>query len=426
MIPTFRRLLPAVLAVLVAASAAAQDAAPRFFVERIEVRNAKRVSPHVVIAESRLREGEEYSEPDLRDAATRLNRLPFLLSADFSLEKGSERGRVVLVITINETKPFFYLLDTRPILSDEHSVDVDYSDRLGANDNEAALGFRWFIGRRGAVHVGVFGRDDNREFTQDYSAFVVGYTHYDLFGSRAFATFNLKRPFSNVSGGAISPQLVAGIPLSPNQTLTLTYDETRSDTRERVVADTPVQTGDNERMVSARWTYNTTNEPFLPTSGTLLTGSAFTGWRDMAGYEFTCTVENPFPGCRVDAYARHIHSDGVDLAAARYFELSERNSISTGLEVGWADVDDRHSFRGHDRYDASYGVLHAGISHSLWSREQQKHGDSRFEASVRYVRRDDTRRLYFARYDTDLVQTSVSWVRRSSWGTLRLGVGYAW
>ena len=83
----------------------AQDGAttPNFFIEKIEVR------------ETRLREGEEYSEAELRDASARLMRLPFLLSAEFSLEKGSERGRYVLVVTINETKPFFYALDLRPI-----------------------------------------------------------------------------------------------------------------------------------------------------------------------------------------------------------------------------------------------------------------------------------------------------------------------
>src|SRR6185436_10640572 len=87
---------------------------PRFFIERIEVRNARRVTPDVVIAESRLRAGHEYSEAELRDASTRLERLPFLLSVDFALEKGSERGHHVLVLTINETKPFFFFLDARP------------------------------------------------------------------------------------------------------------------------------------------------------------------------------------------------------------------------------------------------------------------------------------------------------------------------
>jgi outer membrane protein assembly factor BamA len=98
---------------------------------KIEVRDAKRVSPEVVVAESRLREGADYSEADLRDAAARLTRLPFLLSAEFSLEKGSERGRYVLVVTINETRTFFYALDLRHIFTTDHRVEPDYSDRIG-------------------------------------------------------------------------------------------------------------------------------------------------------------------------------------------------------------------------------------------------------------------------------------------------------
>src|SRR5687768_15181051 len=97
-------LIALILAAIAATPLVAQEAGPAsFFIGRIEARNAKRVSADVVVAESNLREGREYTEPDLRDAANRLSRLPFLLSAEFSLEKGVERGRHVLVITLSET-----------------------------------------------------------------------------------------------------------------------------------------------------------------------------------------------------------------------------------------------------------------------------------------------------------------------------------
>jgi len=222
------------IAAALASPLAAQEAEPRFLIERIEVRENRRVSTDVIVAESRLREGQAYSEEELSDAANRLNRLPFLLSADFALERGSERGRHVLVITVNETKPFFYLVDARPILSESdfsgRNVDIQVGDRLGGGENQGVLGARWFVGRRGAFHAGLFARDDNHEFTRDYTAAVIGYTQYDIFGTRAFATLNLKRPLLNVQGGdAISPQLVVGIPVTPNQTVTMTWDETTFD-----------------------------------------------------------------------------------------------------------------------------------------------------------------------------------------------------
>ena len=87
-------ILSIVAAALLSIPLAADEApAPLLFIERIEVRNAKRVSTDVVIAESRLREGNEYSEADLRDASTRLSRLPFLLSVDFALDE-ERRPRV--------------------------------------------------------------------------------------------------------------------------------------------------------------------------------------------------------------------------------------------------------------------------------------------------------------------------------------------
>src|SRR4051812_46655659 len=84
----------------------------RFLIERIDVRHLVHASADVVRAESRLREGQQYDENELRDANNRIKRLPFVLDAAFTLERGSVRDAYVLAITINETKPFFYLWDT--------------------------------------------------------------------------------------------------------------------------------------------------------------------------------------------------------------------------------------------------------------------------------------------------------------------------
>jgi hypothetical protein len=432
--PVTRTFFITLIAVVIATSAAAQDGAPpRFFIERIEVRDADRVSPDVVIAESRLREGEEYRESELSDAAARLARLPFLLSADFSLEKGSDRGRYVLVITVIETKPFFYLLDIRPVISqDDHDgvVDIDYGDRLGAGENQGVLGARWFVGRRGAFHFGMFARDDNQEFTRDYTAAVIGYTQYDLFGTRAFATLNLKRPLLDVNDGKVSPQLVVGVPLSPNQTVTFTFDDSDFGKTEYFGTDfVEREFHDSERLLALRWSYNTTNHPFLPTRGTLLSATPFVSWRDLSrfipedddgGLDLTVPRRIPY----------HARSHGFDVKADRYFELSERNSASVGAEVGWARAHERSRLDGQLRAqerDATYAIARAGFSHSLWTREDQKRGDSRFEYVARWVTHERGHDPFVSRTpDDDEFQLAWAWVRRSSFGTLRLGVGYGW
>ena len=425
-----RTILIILIAAALAIPAAAQDAMPRFLIERIEVRDNSRVSTEVIVAESRLREGQEYTEEELSDAAARLNRLPFLLSADFALERGSERGRHVLVIAVKETNPFFYLLDVRPILTGSTSsgqVDLHFGDRLGGGENQGVLGGRWFVGRRGAFHVGLFGRDDNHEFTRDYTAAMVGYTQYDIFGTRAFATVNLKRPLLNApaSDDAISPQLVVGIPVSPNQTVTLTYDETRFDDYTTSIFDLEFERQDGERIVSARWSYDTTNHPFTPTRGTLLSITPIMVWQDSASFSRGETV----PGGPLEPVpaAYHSNSYAVSVDVGHYFELSERNSVFIGGEAGRGHVNQRSNVWNDIEFDGdtSYLIANTGYSHSLWSREQQKRGDSRFEYTLRYINRDRTER-FFEPYGDDELQAAFAWVRRSSFGTIRLGVGYGW
>jgi hypothetical protein len=419
------RTLLITLAVLLALPLAAQDAAPtRFFIERIEVRDARRVSKDVVIAESRLREGQEYSEADLRDASARLSRLPFLLSADFALEKGSERGRYLLVVSINETKPFFYALDLRPIFGDNR-VEPDYSDRIGVADNSGTLGFRWFIGRRGALHTAIVTSDYNRNFARDYAAIVVGYTQYDLFNTRAFATLNLKHVLAEGSN-TIAPQLVVGVPLSANQTLTLELDETSFGDDTREILDQAFDTNRGQRVVGATWSYNTTNRPFLPTRGTLLSVRPRFSWSDAATYAFVVDQHpdgSPVEWLSVRSDTVHSEAREVSIYAARYWELSERSSVSGGLQGTLTDFRLDSEVLGLTANRTLRGALTAGYSYSLWDAARTKNGDSRIELNLRVGSRSID---YDDFYRSEQQQLSASWVRRSSWGTLRLGAGYAW
>lgn len=422
-----RALLVLFALVLGALPVAAQEPSPeRFFIERIEVRNAKRVSADVVIAESRLREGREYTEADLRDASTRLSRLPFLLSVDFSLEKGSERGRHVLVLTISEAKPFFYALDLRPFFDGGDYVEIDYNDRLERGDFENVLGFRWFVGRRGAVHVGLEGNSHTptTSFDPEWASITAGYTQYDLFGTRAFATLNLKRPFEGYGGGAITPELVVGVPLSPNQTLTLQFEQMRSES-DRRIADQTFPRRYGYRAASARWTYNTTNSPFVPTSGTILTFKPIYGQNDSTSFSSFVDGNGEW---HVDSVVHHASILTFESGAEHYWELSDRDSISGGVEAGWSRSEVRATLLGSSLPETSieghFGTLRAGYTHSLWDRGQRRDGDSLIQLTASFTNRSTEDDYY--RYERDARQVSASWVRRSSWGTLRLGAGYAW
>ena len=396
---------------------------PHFFIEKIEVREAHRVSADVVVAESRLREGQEYTEAELRDASARLMRLPFLLSAEFSLEKGSERGRYVLVVTINETKPFFFALDLRPIFTTDHRVEPDYSDRIGVADSAATLGFRWFVGRRGALHVALISSDYGGDFARDYAAVAVGYTQYDLFGTRAFATLNLKRVITEGDSG-VSPQLVVGVPLSGNQTLTLEFDETRIGDNVQHFGSEQFDTNSAQRIVGFTWSYNTTNKPFLPTRGTLLTVRPRFSWSDAATYRFIVidpTQTPPLYVIRGDTVHREARE--VTIKAVRYFELDDRHSVSAGIEGGITHFRTESAVTGPSGDHVTRAVITGGYSYNLWDVAQSKNGDSRLELNARLGTQDIH---YGDFYHAGQQQLTASWVRRSSWGVLRLGAGYAW
>ena len=155
-----RRILTAFTLASIALFAFGQE---RFVIERIEVRNAHRVSPRVIVDETTLREGKEYSEEDVRAGVARVNRLPFLLSADFALEKGTQDGRRVLVINVTEMRRLSFLVDARGLLGDTIHRTLDYDfDRPGESNDAAAA--RWFAGDRGMLHFTMAVRRGRQSF----------------------------------------------------------------------------------------------------------------------------------------------------------------------------------------------------------------------------------------------------------------------
>jgi hypothetical protein len=418
---TIKRLILTLL--LVAAAALHAEEPARFFVERIDVRGIRRVSRDVVVAESLLREGTSYSEQDLREGSLRVNRAPYLISADFSLEKGSERGKYVLVITVNETRPFFYVLDGIYYPPRAKYTHIDYVNNLTPDDNDVAVGFRFFVGPRGAIHFGFQGTADNRPYTVDYSALAVGYTQYDLFGTRAFATLNLKTPLGyHATASTVAPQLVLGVPLSLDQTLTLDYDQIDIDLV-RSIGDSH----QTQRVFTAKWSYNTTNHPVLPTRGVLFTITPVAVWNTQKGGDITSVVPR-----RVIPFEIHDRSFGLEGSAARYWELDDRNSVSAAAGLGYAQTHGSGVRIAAGRFgdrnvNSSFATIDLSIAHSFWSPERvAKDGDSRIALDVHLGRHvDDTRVPAYFR-DFNARQANVDWVRRNAWGTARFGVGYAW
>jgi hypothetical protein len=107
----------------------------------------------------------------------------------------------------------------------------------------------------------------------------------------------------------------------------------------------------------------------------------------------------------------------------RYFELTDRSSVSGGLETSWTQYTLESDIRGRESDHVLQGVITASYSYSLWDLARSKNGDSRLELNLRIGTRDIN---YGDFYRAEQQQLTASWARRSSWGVLRLGAGYAW
>lgn len=386
-----RRILTALTLAAIAASAFGE------VIQRIEVRGAHRVPARIIVDETLLREGKEYSEDEVRNAVARLNRLPFLAAADYALQNG------VLVINVTEVRRFSFLVDARGIaLNDDrnpHSTDYDFPDPTAEWTN-AAAGVRWLAGVGGVAHFGMTVLRNRHAFGANYSAYELGYTRYDLFGTGAFATVNVRSPVDSLEEKTFTPEVDLGLPLTPSQTLTLDYQDTLFRKGTFRILGTNFRELHAERLITLAWNYDTRSQPYAPARGTFVRIAPVRWMRDDASFR-------SLPG-RFEPTSTHINANGIDLAALRYWELSPVNSVSAGVLGGWADLENDNR-----RSRPAYEILQGGWSRPLASGRLAV--DGRFVMHQHNTPTDENRRSY---------EAAASWVRRGVWGTLRLGVAY--
>lgn len=363
-------------------------------IERIEVRGAQRVPARIIAAETLLREGKEYSEDDVRNAVARVNRLPLIAAADYTLQNG------ILVINVTEVRRFSFLVDARGIrLHDEHnphSTNYDFPDPTAEWTN-AAAGVRWLTAGGGMAHFGMTVQRIRQAFGANYSAYELGYTQYDLLGTRAFVTFNVRSPVDSLEEKTFTPEFIAGLPLTPTQTLTLDHQDTLFRDQTFRVLGTDFRLLHAERTITLAWTYDTRNQPFAPARGTFVRIAPMRWMRDDASFR-------SLPGT-FQATSTHINANDINVAALRYWELSPVNTVSAGVLGSWAELESSDNRRSRPAYE----IVQGGWSHPFAA--------GRFALDARFVlhQQSELRRSR---------EVAASWTWRGTWGTLRLGAAY--
>ena len=406
----------------------------RFLIETITVETPKRTAAGIIEAETLLDEGGTYTEDDLRQAVARIHRLPFVLDASFSLRKGSERGNYELVIQAQTARWFFFDRGVHFVSFDQlYTLGDLHDDDTFDAANSGLVGGRVFVGRSGVAY-GSWGFQN--ELGNDANGFQAGYTHYDLFDRGVVADVSVARHSccsTEILPFGIDPELSSwdwstddqlsvkvGIPLALHRSLHLGWIERHGEAhaRRRVLEPTLfpgtlVQGEQDSRKLELRWVQDTSDDPILPSRGTVYT----------AGLEYDSYDSEDL---RVEPTAQDLPtSQGNQLVAAasavHHWSVTPRQSVSAGAKLS-AGRSRTQSRTDGFRYESIYELYGAAVSARhllrLWIlRQPNDLGDLYLDTTLTYGVQGSWS------YDTDEVETldlTTGLMFRNSWGRLRL------
>lgn len=378
------------------ASAVEAQEAPRFLVEKISVAGASGTTAgRIVVSSSLLSEGKAYTEEELREAVYRIRRLPFVLDADFALEKGSERGRFELRITIEEPRKVFLNYSAGLDLSPAPpGVTPSLHDRFG---DSYSVGVRQFVGASGLAYASV--DQDKRT--------VVGYTRYGLFGGGGYVDV-LAATDEHAKSRQLS--LFAALPIAGNHALLSSSYWDREE-------------NGHFWNQSVYWRYDSTDDPLFPRTGVI--GEAGAGY---SGSESHFVVQALFPPLGPLRAERQGHSWSTGASLRKAWPLTGRQSVQLGGGVSLAWAEDEETAPGFERFRSSQRQYSAGIDlghlirvdswvnttsrHELWLETRGAYNATRASGSG------------FPAFHSENVYGSVRLIFRNPWGILSLGLSY--
>jgi hypothetical protein len=404
-----RRLAVLLACFLVPLAAPAQEP-PRFLIETIRVQGVQReTARQIVLDESLLQTGRTYSEPELRQAVYRIKRLSFVVDAEFSLAKGSERGAYELVITVEEARPLFYLADVQGMRVREGFPGAKSVFKTRWQES-ATAGGRYFVGSHGLVFASV-----QKVWDADGEMLQAGYTRYNLFGNGSFGTLQVSKTVGLGDEGLQQGTFLSlGVPLSGVQSLRLDVrrDEVESDLRFSFGGgEVHNEYRSEDWGADFTWILNTTDDPLFPSSGIRIdAGGGYAGQRN----RFRTTGGGEDFEERSSPTIRSLYLDG-----RRYWPVSPRQSLSTELIAA------RYRFTMPDgTVTESRVVVNLGYALDLLGFGQDAHtGDLRFETILQGVYYDASA-PFTSRTTSKNAALYTSLAYRNAWGVTRLTFVY--
>ena len=405
-----RRLALLVLLAASGARALAQPV-PSFLIESIEVTGGSRATDHIIVAESRLRLMQEYSEADLRRAMGRIQRLPFIVSTDFRLAKGTQVGRYVLLIRVRRMTPMFLDAETTSTwsLGNRYEINGPYVHVshyiYRAEDSQAVAGARVFLGG----NIVATATAERVQYTND--RYAVTLSKYDLFGTRASLTAvlsYLQHPGAVRSGAPdaqndwhhrdnVTYEIVGVVPLTENDSLRASWQHSEFPVKFNAVSQETnrlhyVLLSRPEIQKDLYWIHDTTNDPLLPTSGTRWT----------------------FGGSRTEGVSQN--NSGYGLVEYRQFDGTFEHTVPVGETQSFTFGTSGKQFNRAVKVVRPFAI---------YAYDPPGHfggGDWRLQVGawkeITYIRNRDS----YSHYSQSSVDAAV--IYRNVWGVLRLNLEY--
>ena len=425
--------------------------------EAIVVEDAVRFSEDLILAESRLVEGREYDEAQLRDALFRIVRLPLVLDAEFSLRRGTERGRVQLVIRVKEARRWFFGMEGLATIWRRPVTLSGLAEETVVQSPAAIAGRRFSAGRHGVFFAALGGQDGSLN---------VGYSHNNLFGRRVLLQVN--GAYSRCGQAQFSPPLgeggdeacrtevfelgldptfsawgrleeavrgrfSLGVPLSGNQSFRLAAGLGASDGGvRRQVYDQPRDRIDfyrdrSEWEATASWVLDSRDDPLFASRGQRW--EAGLQYRSLSAVveRFTFLEDRGLQRFESDHRAREL---GVRLTGARYWSVGSRDVLWARLDafVGRSDLEGVLAEDGTalaDEVDTWRGGVAFGYGRFLLRvRTSEKWRELRWDTELEALTSGTSPSFELPQNPLDGYRVSSGLRLRTSWGVFGLQVIY--